>query len=525
MVLRFVISISQVFFFFFFFYNFFFFLQFFSFQNLKFSTSAAPTARRLQQRSGWVTLVFWRGSDFSVFLFFFFFFFPLFVFLQPSVFADEEQAVFPDEHLGNQYTLNWAVASYNMSVAGSAYHNLHLRGLAMLAEGKLDKNKAVVCEVDAKSNEHVIEVGKGMSDADFGQLVRRARETLSSSKQLFVHDGSVGLARDAGPTVRSFCEKGSSALMLHHLLRSFRLPLEEEVPGLDKWRLELAPEVKADFEKAAEQVRLGQLQSPVVRDPHAVTQFLVPSLAGPGTEAGATVLDVKRRIIVHTGANANAASVKSGLLRISTQAGLLPAGSVLLKAEAVLGADNKAVLIFGAAPLGSQAWSAEDTLWTADDLIVPVWFETKWFSIFFLVVYILMSDCFCRFSGSETSRSFATKFGDYVEQSGKNTVVVGSRRSSHEVFAASPSAVVFVEVCLGKKSWYVCFFFFLFHLFLDPSQSGRKDGAVRVNPEQARKLGLPDSLVERANKNKIPLFAAPPKAASVDVAKWVASFK
>jgi hypothetical protein len=56
-------------------------------------------------------------------------------------------------------------------------------------------------------------------------------------------------------------------------------------------------------------------------------------------------------------------------------------------------------------------------------------------------------------------------------------------------------------------------------------QSGRKDAAVKVNPEQARKLGLPDSLVERATKNKIPLFASPPKAANVPLEKWILSFK
>jgi hypothetical protein len=304
--------------------------------------------------------------------FFFFFFFSSSP-SKPSLFVDEDHATFPDEHLGNQYELNWAVASYNMRVAGKAYHNLHLRGLAMLAGGKLDKNKAIVCEVEGKSNEHVIEVGKGISDSEFGLLVRNSREKLSLGPQLFVHDGSVGLIRDSGPTVRTFCEKGSSALMLHHLMRSFRLPLEEEAPDLEKWEQELPPELQVDPELVASQVRLGQLSSPVVRDPHAITQFLVPGLAGPGAGGAATVIDVKRRIVVHTGANVSVSNVRTGLLRMTSLASLWPAGSVLLRAEAVLAPDNRAVLVFGGAPLGSQAWSAEDTLWLADDVLVPVW--------------------------------------------------------------------------------------------------------------------------------------------------------
>lgn len=172
------------------------------------------------------------------------------------MFADEDRELFGEERLGSHVALNWALASYNMAVSGSAYHNLHLRGLAMLAEGALDANKAVVCDLGASRNpETVLEAGKDLSDAEFAQLVRRARETLSASQQLFVHDGSVGLERGAGPTVRSFCEKGSAALMLHHLLRSFRLPLTEETPELDNWRRQLAPELQADFERAAEQVR------------------------------------------------------------------------------------------------------------------------------------------------------------------------------------------------------------------------------------------------------------------------------
>jgi hypothetical protein len=391
--------------------------------------------------------------------------------------------VFPDEHLGNQYALNWAVASYNMTASGDAYHNLHLRGLTMLAEDKVDKNKAVVRAVDARDNEHVLVVGSPeLSDAVFGQVVRQARETLSSSPRLFVHDGSVGLTRGSGPTVRTFCDSGSAALMLHHLLRSFRLPLTEEGPEEDaelaRWTETLPAELRGDAARVAELVRLGQLSSPAVREPHALTQFLLPSFSAqiPGAKSGnVTLLDPKRRIVVHTGSNVNSAAVRGGLLRLAALSGTWPAGATLLKADAFLGTDGRAALLFGGGNGGSTgAWSAHDTLWLADDSLVPVWF-----------------------SGAVDGG--ASAFGDLVEQSGKQVSVLGRRRSSSEPFLASVSALVFVD-------------------------AGRKEAAaIKANPEQARALGLPDALVERVTKSKLPLFVSGPRPSAVSADKWVQS--
>jgi hypothetical protein len=403
--------------------------------------------------------------------------------LKPSVFQDEDHAVFPDEHLGNQYAVNWAVASYNMTAAGSAYHNLHLRGLTMLAEDKVDKNKAVVRAVDARDNEHVLVVGSPeLSDAVFGQVVRQARETLSSSPRLFVHDGSVGLTRGSGPTVRTFCDSGSAALMLHHLLRSFRLPLTEEGAEEDaelaRWSEALPADLRSDAARVAELVRLGQLSSPAVREPHALTQFLLPSFSAqiPGAKSGSvTLLDPKRRIVVHTGSNVNSAAVRGGLLRLAALSGTWPAGATLLKADAFLGTDGRATLLFGGGNGGATgAWSAHDTLWLPDDSLVPVWF-----------------------SGAVDGG--ASAFGDLVEQTGKHVSVLGRRRSSSEPFSASVSALVFVD-------------------------AARKEAAaIKANPEQARALGLPDALVERVTKSKLPLFVSGPRPSAVAADKWVQS--
>ena len=425
--------------------------------------------RRLQQRSGWVSVRFFllrllKNAP------------------QPSVFADEEHGVFPDEHLGNQYALNWAVASYNMTAAGSAYHNLHLRGLAMLAEDKVDARKAVVRSVDTRDNGQVLVAGSPeLPEALFGQLVRQAREALSASPRLFVHDGSVGLTRDSGPTVRSFCDSGSAALMLHHLLRSFRLPLEEEaeVAEVARWTETLPPELRGDADRVAELVRLGQLRSPAVREAHTLTQFLLPSFAAavPAAKSGnVTLLDPRRRIVMHMGSNVNAAAVRAGLMRLAALSGTWPAGALPLRADAFLAPDNRgAVLVFGLAGTGgAPAWSAHDTLWLADETLVPVWFSGA-------------------VEGGQTA------FGDLVEQNGAQSSVLGRRRSGSEPFSVAPTAIVFVD-------------------------AARKEAAaVKANPEQARQHGLPDALVERVTKSKLPLFLAGQRPAAVPTDKWIQS--
>ncbi len=399
---------------------------------------------------------------------------------QPSVTVDEEHTVFPDEYLGNQYGLNWAVASYNITVSGKAYHNLHVRGLTMLASDSVDKSKAVVHEVDTKSNDNVLVAGSPqLPDALFGKLVRQARETLSAGPNIFVHDGSVGLTRNSGPTVRTFTESGSASLMLHHTLRSFRLPLVDDgAEEAVEWMKTLPAELSGDVERVSEMVRLGQLNSPSPKDPHTLTQFLLPSLSVeiPGVKSGSvTLVDPKRRILVHTGSNVNASAVRGGLLRLATLSNTWPAGAVLLKADAFLSSAGGAVLVFGMPDASSASpWSAHDTLWLADDSLVPVWF-----------------------SGS--AEGVPTAFGDYVEKNGKHLSVIGRRRSSTEVFSAAPSAVIFVD-------------------------SSRKEAAaVKVNPEQARQHGLPDALVERATKSKLPLFLSAPRPAKTSADKWIQS--
>jgi hypothetical protein len=386
---------------------------------------------------------------------------------------EEDQAVFPDEHLGNEYALNWAISNYNMTATGQAFHNLHPRGLTMLTEGALDGNKAVVQSVDAKGKSQVVVVDSGLSDAAFGQLVRRAREELTHAENLFVHDGALGLVSEAGPTVRSFTSEAATGLMLNNLLRSFRLPLTgQNGEELEQWRQTLPEELRDNQEETARLVRLGQLESPAVRDPHTLTQFLLPNLEGVSSELAGkdfSVIDAKRRIIVHSGNNVNAASVRAGLLQLASVAECWDPAAVVVAADTFL-TEAGPVMVFGGGQWGTTApWAAHDTVWTGKDTLVPVWY-----------------------SGAQEGAT--TQFGDYVEQTGKTQVVVGPRRGPHEAFeAAAPAAILFVEA--GSKK------------------------AVKINPEQARKKGLPDALVERITKSKVGLFTVPPP--SGDAQQWI----
>ena len=375
--------------------------------------------------------------------------------------------------MGNDYNLNWAIAGYNMTATGNAYHNLHLRGLTMLTSGSLDANKAVLQETDAsQGTDRLLIVGQDIPDGAFGGLVKRAREQLTDAKSLFVHDGSLGLSRDAGPTVRSFSTSGDGALMLHHLLRSFRLPLSDDGPGDESW---IPEDLRNNASELARQVRRGTVESPPVVDPHALTQFLVGPMPHSGlsddcvSQDSFSVVDVKRRIVLHVGHNVTVARVRAGLLSLADHAGLWENDSIQIAADAFL-VDQSSVLVFGGAGAGAVPWSAHNTLVRSDGSLVPVW-------------------------NSGAVENATTQFGDYVEHSKSSSVVLGRRRTPLEVFVAPPpKALLFVDSSLKK-------------------------GPQRINPEQARKLGLPGSLVDRVAKTS--MIATAPRASSVSVDKWI----
>ena len=226
-------------------------------------------------------------------------------------------------------------------------------------------------------------------------------------------------------------------------------------------------------------VRLGDLASPAPKDPHDLTQFLVPDLKLDNfkdfglSSSDFSIVDPERKIVVHAGNNVNAHSVMKGLTKVSegSMKNRFPGHVFLVKNG------TASVLVFGNVPLSENVFSCHDTVWNDEGMLVPVWY-----------------------SGAIPSPS-QTQFGDYVEKSGKSSVLVGRRRGVHDAFAVKgPSAVLFVDA--SKKA----------------------GDSSKINPEQARALSKElgvnhDAIVEKITSGKIPVFsAAPPKS---DTAQWI----
>ena len=158
-------------------------------------------------------------------------------------------------------------------------------------------------------------------------------------------------------------------------------------------------------------------------------------------------------------------------MTVASGAGVWPEGTHVLEADAFLQADGAPVLVFGGSGAGALPWSAHQTLWCADGSVVPVWHSSA-------------------VEGAET------RFGDIVEVRGSQKRVLGCRRSASEAFSASsPAALLFVDSSAKK--------------------------ATRINPEQARKLGLPGDLVDKVAK--VNLVAVPPRGAKTTIDKWISS--
>lgn len=396
------------------------------------------------------------------------------------MFASEETALFPDEHLGNYTDLNWAIAGYNMTALNKAFHNLHTRGLLMYCDETLDSSKAVVVERDAGSKRNVLVVNEGLSESQFVDIFKQTREHLSHSPAMFLHDGCLGITGGEGsPTVRSFCGSASSALLLQNLLRTFKLPLvQDQTEEIEAWRLTLPDDLKKNPEQADEMVRCGEIDFPAPRDPHDITQFLVPNLKLEGVKelgvdsADFSIVDTERKIVVHAGNNVNASQVRSGLMKVSGMDNCFGGHVFLIKNG------SASVLVFGDVAVDGETFSCNNTIWNADALS-PVWMSGL-------------------LSGEKS-----TAFGDYVEKSGKQSLVVSNRRGAKDAFTVKgPSAIVFV----------------------DPS---RKVGdASKINPEQARALAKQlgaeeEALVARITESKIPTYAAGRPSSKTKTSSWI----
>lgn len=137
---------------------------------------------------------------------------------RPPLEEDADYFVFPRECWGNDYNTNWALCAHDIppSSSGSAYRNLHLRGLHMLCSRKLDENRAVHITVPEWHSKHV-RAGIDISPETYSRIEKSVRRHLSYHGLLFLQDGAVGSNR-SGIKTRVICDTPELGCFLHNVI-------------------------------------------------------------------------------------------------------------------------------------------------------------------------------------------------------------------------------------------------------------------------------------------------------------------
>lgn len=138
---------------------------------------------------------------------------------------------FPRERLGLNYDLNASLnVHHRLTPYGEAFRNLYTRHLLMLSNGKLDANKALVTETEAKettlyyvtpeinpaftpSGSHAV-----VPDATFRKLGRVITDHIGESENVFVLDAAVGSHRLGEVNVRVITNSANVNLYLKHMM-------------------------------------------------------------------------------------------------------------------------------------------------------------------------------------------------------------------------------------------------------------------------------------------------------------------
>eukprot|EP01104_Vermistella_antarctica_P004172 TRINITY_DN14685_c0_g1_i1.p1 TRINITY_DN14685_c0_g1~~TRINITY_DN14685_c0_g1_i1.p1 ORF type:complete len:499 (-),score=126.48 TRINITY_DN14685_c0_g1_i1:58-1425(-) len=197
---------------------------------------------------------------------------------------DDETAdywLFPNERLGCDYSLNWAINGYQITPSGDAYRNLHTRGLQMLSKGSVDTNKASHVTVSDKENTQLFVVSSADSSssssslpsAQYSLLFRELRRYLSSIDNIFVQDGAVGSAPFASCVTRGFTDSGHSALFLKHTLcpvpnRSVN-DIEHDITLFVARDIKLSPEASKGLDSSFTIVDTANSRVVVIGDGHS----------------------------------------------------------------------------------------------------------------------------------------------------------------------------------------------------------------------------------------------------------------
>ncbi|KAK9271497.1 hypothetical protein L1049_001856 [Liquidambar formosana] len=132
----------------------------------------------------------------------------------PLVEDEAETVVFPREGPGISYGLNWALAARGVIVKDKAFRNLKT--------SELQQKGATIAEslsglpVHVRGN--VLGGASEISKAQFSKLLKQITTHISSTSDIFVHDGAIGSSPKCDAKVRVISDSPSAILSLSNVL-------------------------------------------------------------------------------------------------------------------------------------------------------------------------------------------------------------------------------------------------------------------------------------------------------------------
>eukprot|EP01133_Synstelium_polycarpum_P011375 gene11375-13260_t len=236
---------------------------------------------------------------------------------------ESETAIFPNERLGLDYSLNWVLNGYAITPTNQAYRNPSLKHLFQHADGKKEASGAlsVAAQADVKPATYFLDEqmaalngASTLSVPQYKAVLRAVKDHVSDSRNIYVHDAAVGSHRSCEGLVRAITNDAQSALFLKHLLPSAPLPDVKEFK-------------------------------------HSLTLYLVPNLVLPSpatmglSSSSFNIIDVKRGIAVICGVQSTE-NIRKTLSCISSPYLFNTHQGIAMSADIFHTKDQKSILVF-----------------------------------------------------------------------------------------------------------------------------------------------------------------------------------
>lgn len=132
--------------------------------------------------------------------------------------TNKEWVLFPREHEGNNYNVNYSLVEDGVTAVGDAYRNARVPLLATKIGSKINDGVIENTTPTFFGAYDVVEAGDTISHDDFANSFSIMSDHLSSGQELFVEDGGLGAHNKTRLGTRVTTENPALALVMRKLL-------------------------------------------------------------------------------------------------------------------------------------------------------------------------------------------------------------------------------------------------------------------------------------------------------------------